>query len=765
MEVSSHGLDQGRVNGVAFDCALFTNLTHDHLDYHGTLTAYAEAKARLFDAPGLGGRRAQSGRPVRRAARAAPRGARRAHDRLFACPARRLPNSFPLRSLEGQKAEIHSSWGSAAVTIPQLGRFNVANALGVLGCLVAKGIPFGEGATLLATLPPVAGRMQQIGGCRAAAGGGRLRAHARCAGQGAVGAAGRSRRRAAGAWSRCSAPAASATAAKRPVMGSVAARARRPRRAHLRQSARRGSAGDHRRRSASGVSRRLHRRARPRQGHRRRDRVGRRRRRRADRRQGPRETTRRSPAARLPFSDAGGGRRGARPPEGRDDEPRRSRRAPCRRARSGADVRFDGVSTDTRIDRQGRTVRRDPRRALRRPRFPRRGEGARRRGGAGATSSAQSPGERAAAAAGRRRHAARARAPGRHWRLRFAPALIAVTGSNGKTTIKEMLASILRAHAGEGGALATRGNLNTDIGVPLTLLGLRASHRYCAIELGMNHPGEIALLADIARPTIALVNNAQREHLEFMQSVEAVAAENASVFDALPADGVAVLNADDAMAGVFRRKAGRAPARRVRPAARRGHRPLRAQGRCRAKSCCRRPSGEARGDAGDPRPAQRAQCARRRGLRARRRHSADGDRRGPVRVPALRRPAAGEEDRRRRDADRRQLQRQPGFGARRDRRARVLPGPDRAGARRHGRSRRRRAPRSTPRSGRYAKEKGIDALLALGAATPDAVEGVRRGRAAFRRRRRACSQSRIEAQARSSSRARASCAWSAWSPR
>jgi len=145
---------------------------------------------------------------------------------------------------------------------------------------------------------------------------------------------------------------------------------------------------------------------------------------------------------------------------------------------------------------------------------------------------------------------------GRHWRLRFAPAVIAITGSNGKTTAKEMLASILRRHAGEGGSLATRGNLNTDIGVPMTLLGLRASHRYCAIELGMNHPGEIALLAQIARPTVALVNNAQREHLEFMQSVEAVAAENASVFDALPEDGIAVLNAEDAMAGVFREKAG-----------------------------------------------------------------------------------------------------------------------------------------------------------------------------------------------------------------
>jgi UDP-N-acetylmuramoyl-tripeptide--D-alanyl-D-alanine ligase len=145
---------------------------------------------------------------------------------------------------------------------------------------------------------------------------------------------------------------------------------------------------------------------------------------------------------------------------------------------------------------------------------------------------------------------------GRHWRERHTPVLIAITGSNGKTTTKEMLASILRAHAGESAALATRGNLNTDLGVPLTLLGLRAQHRYCAIELGMNHPGEIATLAALARPTIALVNNAQREHMEFMGSVEAVAEENASVFAALPPDGIAVVNADDAHAAIFRRAAG-----------------------------------------------------------------------------------------------------------------------------------------------------------------------------------------------------------------
>jgi len=145
----------------------------------------------------------------------------------------------------------------------------------------------------------------------------------------------------------------------------------------------------------------------------------------------------------------------------------------------------------------------------------------------------------------------------RYWRARFAPALVAVTGSNGKTTVKEMLAAILRTHASEAAVLATRGNLNNDIGLPLTLLGLRHAHRWCAIELGMNHKGEIAYLAGIARPTVALVNNAQREHLEFMRSVEEVAAENASVYGALTDDGVAVINADDPHAAFFRRCAGK----------------------------------------------------------------------------------------------------------------------------------------------------------------------------------------------------------------
>ena len=145
------------------------------------------------------------------------------------------------------------------------------------------------------------------------------------------------------------------------------------------------------------------------------------------------------------------------------------------------------------------------------------------------------------------------------WRARFQLPLIAVTGSNGKTTVTQMIASILRAWQADA-HLATQGNLNNDIGLPLTLLRLKPSDRIGVLELGMNHPGEIAYLAKIARPTVALVNNAQREHQEFMASVEAVARENGSVIQALGADGCAVFPADDAFSGLWAELAG---ARRV----------------------------------------------------------------------------------------------------------------------------------------------------------------------------------------------------------
>ena len=140
------------------------------------------------------------------------------------------------------------------------------------------------------------------------------------------------------------------------------------------------------------------------------------------------------------------------------------------------------------------------------------------------------------------------------WRKQFSLPLVAVTGSNGKTTVTQMLASIFRAYQSDD-AFATIGNLNNDIGVSQTLLRLNGRHKIGVVELGMNHPGEISYLAALTKPNVALVNNAQREHLEFMVSVEAVAYENGAVIASLPNNGVAVFPADDNYTPVWRKLA------------------------------------------------------------------------------------------------------------------------------------------------------------------------------------------------------------------
>jgi len=149
------------------------------------------------------------------------------------------------------------------------------------------------------------------------------------------------------------------------------------------------------------------------------------------------------------------------------------------------------------------------------------------------------------------------------WRSRFSLPVAGIAGSNGKTTVKEMTAAILRVEFGADNVLATRGNLNNDIGLPLTILRLRSTHAAAAIEIGMNHPGETALLSAIAQPTIGVINNAQREHQEFMKSVADVAAEHASVLAALPDDGIAVINADDDFAVFWREVVARCNADRA----------------------------------------------------------------------------------------------------------------------------------------------------------------------------------------------------------
>ena len=209
----------------------------------------------------------------------------------------------------------------------------------------------------------------------------------------------------------------------------------------------------------------------------------------------------------------------------------------------GDDARFDGVSTDTRtLARATLFV------ALKGPRFDGHDyiETAGERGAAGALVQ-----RRVDAALPQVVVADTRNALGRHaraWRRRFGLPVVAVTGSNGKTTVKEMIAAILSRR---GPTHATRGNLNNDVGVPVTLTGLAPEHRAAVIELGTNHPGEIAYLAHLALPTIGVLTNAAPAHLQGFGSVGAVAREKGALFAALPADGTAIINADDPHAGLW----------------------------------------------------------------------------------------------------------------------------------------------------------------------------------------------------------------------
>ncbi|HQQ34268.1 MAG TPA: UDP-N-acetylmuramoyl-tripeptide--D-alanyl-D-alanine ligase [Methylophilus sp.] len=138
-----------------------------------------------------------------------------------------------------------------------------------------------------------------------------------------------------------------------------------------------------------------------------------------------------------------------------------------------------------------------------------------------------------------------------HWRAKQVLKMVAVTGSAGKTTVKEMIAAILRA-ADCGDVLATEGNLNNDIGMPLTLLKLNENHRFAVIEMGMNHEGEIRYLTHVASPDVVLVNNAGTAHIGELGSREAIARAKGEIYEGLDKDGIAIINADDDFADYWR---------------------------------------------------------------------------------------------------------------------------------------------------------------------------------------------------------------------
>jgi len=568
IEASSIGIEEHRLDGTWVHTAIFTNLTQDHLDYHGSMAAYAQAKRRLFAWPGL---------------RAAvlnvddPMGAQLAGELAEREPAldlwtvsmqgcgARLQAQAVRHGGAGLHFEVLEGEQRLSVSSGLIGSYNVANLLGVLAAMRSLGVSLAAAVQACSRLAPVPGRMQcvqQPGAPLAVVDyahtpdalaktlqalqplaqqrGGRLWCVFGCGGD--------------------------RDASKRPLMGAVAAahavrvvvtsdnpRSESPQ-VIVDQILRgltgvpdvcveldRGRAigGTLTRASATDVVLVAG------KGH---------------------EDYQEVAGQRLPFSDLA---------QVRQALAQRALQAPAMMSllelgvwlgqplagpTPSAPVRIQRVHTDTRSLAPG-----DLFVALRGERFD------------GSDFLAQARDQGAVAAICQGEHAPerlmQAGLPGlvvpdsrialgqlgRAWRAQWSGALIAVTGSNGKTTVTQMVAAILRAAVGEA-ALATQGNLNNDIGVPLTLLRLRPGHRIAVLELGMNHPGEIAVLAGMAQPTVALVNNAQREHLEFMHTVQAVAAENGAVIGALPVHGVAVFAADDAHSAVWQALAG---ARRV----------------------------------------------------------------------------------------------------------------------------------------------------------------------------------------------------------
>ncbi|OZI20121.1 UDP-N-acetylmuramoyl-L-alanyl-D-glutamate--2,6-diaminopimelate ligase [Bordetella genomosp. 9] len=524
MEASSIGIEQGRMDGLRIDIAAFTNLSRDHLDYHGTMAAYEAAKARLFAWPGLTGAVVNADDEAGR--------------RLIASldPARvltyGLQSSADLQARDlavtgqGQIFTLATTQGEVQIMTGLLGRHNVSNLLLVAGVLQALGWSLADIGCELAAAAPVDGRMEivtpiALPAAATPAGGPMVvvdYSHTPDALERAL-AALRPVAQARGGRLLCLfGCGGDRDAGKRPVMGAIAAqgadyvvlssdnpRSEDP--AAILAQIRAGIADD----AAVTIE--------------------------ADRARAimqtvwaarvedivllagkGHETYQEIDGVKLPFDDREWARLALLLPG------------------------VSAVSTDTRTIGPGQLFL-----ALAGERFD----------GHDYLAQAQDQGAVAAVVA---RRVDGVRMPqlvlgdtrvalgriGAAWRARFALPVIAVAGSNGKTTTKEMISAILADWLGAGQRLASAGNYNNDIGLPLMLLRLRAEHRAAVFELGMNHPGEIALLAGMAAPTVGLVNNAQREHQEFMHTVQAVAEENGAVLAALPRDGYAVYPGDDA---------------------------------------------------------------------------------------------------------------------------------------------------------------------------------------------------------------------------
>jgi len=558
IEASSIGIAEHRLAGTRVAVAVFTNFTQDHLDYHGDMVAYWQAKAQLFAWPGL--RAAVVNLDDAQGVELAGTLAASPIDTwtLSTRGAARLRASAIRYGRDGLAFDVHEGEATARIATPLIGDYNVSNLLATIGVLRALGIGLTEAAAACAGLTPVPGRMQRV--ASGAAGQPEVvvdYAHTPDALEKALAALRPLAAERGGKLWCVFGCGGNRDAAKRPLMGAIAVK----RAEHVvvtSDNPRLESADFILSQILAGTL-----------GHDEVDVI-------ENRADAIRHAVLSAAPADViliagkghedyqdvggvkhPFSDAvhAGNALAARQVAAAAPAV-----APTPMAtlgdiaasllgarRIGApSLAFARVHSDTRTLRAG-----DLFVALRGERFDAH-EFLAEAKAAGAVAALAERGLAEAGFAGFEVADSRL-ALGQlaaAWRRRFDLPLVAVTGSNGKTTVTQMIAAIFRAWQGDA-AFATEGNFNNDIGLPLTLLRLRGTHRAAVVELGMNHAGEIARLAAIARPTVTLVNNAQREHLEFMASVDAVARENGTAIAALDESGTAVFPADDDHAAIW----------------------------------------------------------------------------------------------------------------------------------------------------------------------------------------------------------------------
>jgi murE/murF fusion protein len=534
MEASSIGIEQGRMDGVRVALAAYTNLTRDHLDYHGTMESYEAAKARLFRWPGLNAAVVNADDEAgRRLIASLPADVSVMGYSLSADAA--IPAAMRARDLQataqGQIFTLVSPHGEAQIVTRLLGAHNVSNLLLVAGVLYKLGLPFAQIARELAATDPVDGRLQTVepvvSSTQANAGRGALvvvdYAHTPDALARALTALRPVAQARAGRLICLFGCGGERDPGKRPEMGRIAA-----------------ELSDHVMVSSD------------------------------------------NPRSESPDAIVAQILAGIPASAGADVQVDRARAIMQTIWASSPEdvVLLAGKGHETYQDIGGEKLPFDDREWARLALLLPLVKGVStdtRRIGAGelfvalvgdnfdAHNYLDQAAERGACAAVVAHAVPESNLPqlvlgdtrlalmriGAAWRAQYTLPVVAVTGSNGKTTTKEMISAMLAGWKGEAARLATAGNLNNDIGVPLTLLRLRSEHRAAVFELGMNHPGEIAQLAAIAAPSVALVTNAQREHQEFMHTVEAVAYENGAAIAALPDDGVAVYPGDEPYAAIW----------------------------------------------------------------------------------------------------------------------------------------------------------------------------------------------------------------------